>query len=417
MEASTITGLSSSIKNSLIKSEHTSTLSVKPELRVLQVFSILGMGGAETWLVSLLKHFKEVNSELPFQVKFDICLTSGRKGEFDEEVTSLGSKLYYLPYSRRTLLSFIKGFRQLLSNGKYHVIHHHQDYTAGLHFLLGKGYLPPLRIVHVHNPYNVHIANYTTNFLRKQTIAAGKYLVSCLATHIMGTSRQILTEYGFDNPSFSNIRRGSAHCGFDIDRFQGDYNSFHQSICREFNWELSSKIVLFVGRLDTDHNQKNPLFALEVARSCANIDSNIKCLIVGGGREKSTFKQKIKGWGLDNSIRVLGIRSDIPRLMIGADLLLFPSIGEGLGMVAVEAQSAGLRVLASTAVPRECVVIPSLVDFKDLSDGVRSWADTVLNLIYFPRHSSYECLNALKTSPFSIENSALNLLQLYTNKS
>lgn len=85
--------------------------------------------------------------------------------------------------------------------------------------------------------------------------------------------------------------------------------------------------------------------------------------------------------GLDFSIKFLGVQKDVERLMLGSALLLFPSQDEGLGMVAVEAQAAGLRVLASDLVPRECVVMPELVTFRSISDGDSQWAKTVLDLI------------------------------------
>src|SRR5262249_47770674 len=95
-----------------------------------------------------------------------------------------------------------------------------------------------------------------------------------------------------------------------------------------------------------------------------------------------------------------------------SDLLLFPSRGEGLGMVAVEAQAAGVPVLASTAVPRECVVVPDLVHFQDLNVPVENWVDDALRLATRPRNGVHG--NArVAASAFSIENSARALLDLY----
>lgn len=124
------------------------------ELRVLQVFSALGIGGAETWLMALLKYFNANQNKLPFRVRMDVCLTGGRKAVFDAEAEALGAKLFYLHYTRKKLVQFTRDFRRILSNGRYHAIHDHQDYTAGWHFLSGLGLLPPVRIAHVHNPFS-----------------------------------------------------------------------------------------------------------------------------------------------------------------------------------------------------------------------------------------------------------------------
>ncbi|MCX6907905.1 MAG: glycosyltransferase [Verrucomicrobia bacterium] len=385
----------------------------KPECRVIMVFAVLGVGGAETWLIALLRHFKKVEDKLPVRLKIDICLTGGMEGPFDDEATSLGARLFHLPYTRKKLPSFVRGFRKILSCGCYHAIHDHQDYTAGLHFLFGAGLLPPVRIVHVHNPAAT-ITFFSTTFLRRQTLMAGKRLIGGFATHIMGTSRQILTEYGFDELPFRRITKGAEHCGFDTDRYRGDRHNFHRQVCQEFRWPESVKILFFAGRLSSNYNQKNPAFALDVAKACISKNASIRLLMAGGGDKLiNELKAKVEDWGLSGEIRLIGERNDVSRLMLGSDLFLFPSIAEGLGMVAVEAQAAGLPVLASDSVPRECVVLPDLVKFLPLNMGAAGWAEQALQMLAAPHPDMGACNLAVRNSAFSIENSAKKLLEVY----
>src|SRR6185503_2610455 len=79
-------------------------LYAKPELRVLQVFASLGVGGAETWLLSLLKYFRDAQDDLPVKVKFDILLTGGSQAVFDDEAIALGARLFYVPFTRRNTI-------------------------------------------------------------------------------------------------------------------------------------------------------------------------------------------------------------------------------------------------------------------------------------------------------------------------
>ncbi len=384
----------------------------KPECRVLQVFSTLGVGGAEVWLMALLRHYQQVKTDLPVQLKIDILLTGG-PGHFDDEARSLGARLFYLPYSRRNLVRFVPAFRKILAAGKYHAIHDHQDYHAGWHILLGIGHLPPVRAVHVHNPL-IHIEHLASTRLRKAVLNLGKRLVGRYATHILGTSRQLLTEYGFDEKLFASLPKRAAHCGFDVARYLGNHEEMQADVRQEFGWNKSSRIVLFVGRLNSNRNQKNPAFALEVGRICASEDPAVQLLVVGDGEEiRSQLEADVKSWGLENRIRFAGLRSDVPRLMLGADLLLFPSIAEGLGMVAVEAQAAGLRVLASDTTPRECVVIPDAVEFLSLDEGAAQWAAAVKRNLELPLPDRQKWNAAVRCSAFSIENSAATLLNIY----
>ena len=379
---------------------------------MLQVFSTLGVGGAEVWLMALLKHFQKVADDLPVRLKVDVLLTGG-PGEFDDEARALGARLFYVPYSRRKLQRFIPAFRKVLAAGQYHAIHDHQDYAAGMHFFFGLGQLPTVRAVHVHNPA-MNIDYFASSAVRRMVLKTGKTLVGRLATHILGTSRQILTEYGFDDPQFSRLPRQAAHCGFDVSRYQITKANHPAEVRREFGWSDAARVILFVGRLDSNCNQKNPAFALEVAKRCIERDPDIQMLVVGGGDElRRGFEVQARAWGLADRIRFTGIRSDVPRLMLGSDLLLFPSIAEGLGMVAVEAQAAGLKVLASDTTPRECTVVAGAVEFLPLADGASRWAAAVCRILDMPALDKNKCNAAVRASAFSIENSAATLLNIY----
>src|SRR5687767_5962767 len=95
----------------------------KPTLRVLQVFCALGVGGGETWLLSLLKYFRDNEHRLPVRLQIDVLLTSGQRASFDDEVQKLGSELFYIRYSRRNLGQFAANFRSILRHRNYSVIH------------------------------------------------------------------------------------------------------------------------------------------------------------------------------------------------------------------------------------------------------------------------------------------------------
>ncbi len=217
---------------------------------------------------------------------------------------------------------------------------------------------------------------------------------------------------------------GAAHCGFDVTLYDGDYEKAHAELCREFDWNVSAKILLFVGRLEGaefTHNgrrmtHKNPAFALEIAKECIRRDDQIKLLMIGSGEEKrKEFEAQVRGWGVSENVRFAGTRSDVPHLMSGSDLLLFPSLAEGLGMVVVEAQAAGLSVLASDTTPRESVVASQLVHFMSLDLGPVTWSAQALQIMKAGRQSKQQTHEKVKQSAFSIENSAKQLIALYVS--
>src|SRR6185369_8442957 len=143
-------------------------------------------------------------------------------------------------------------------------------------------------------------------------------------------------------------------CGFQLSRFNGDPRRVSADLCTEFNWPPATPILLFAGRLDEslefDHprNHKNSGFAVAVFRDCLSRVPGLKMILAGANEHvRVAFQRRLADLGLSECVRLLGVRHDIDRLMLGSRLLLFPSRAEGLGMVAVEAQAAGLPVVAS----------------------------------------------------------------------
>jgi glycosyltransferase involved in cell wall biosynthesis len=391
-----------------------SRVAIRP--RVLHIVDTLGMGGAETWLMALLRHWDRREGA----PQIDFVATSGNPGIFDEEAKALGATILYVRFGRKTIGSFTSAFRRILAQSNYWAIHDHGDFASGWHFLFSMGVLPPVRVAHVHCP-SIHIsAYYNVSFSRKLSTFAGGKLVNSLATHVCGTSSEVLRMYGFEPGRGANPNVSVLHCGFDVSRFNGPRQEARDSVLREFGWPESARLVLFAGRLDPalefghPQNVKNSWFALNVAKAAVEIAPSVRLLMAGAGdRQREQMNCHIQQWGLTDQLRLIGVREDMPRLMRAADVLLFPSQQEGLGMVAVEAQATGLPVLASTAVPRECIVIPELYSALDLNVAVDSWAAELLRTISLTRPSAAAREAAFRVSPFSIGMSAQTLENLY----
>ena len=382
--------------------------------KVLQIVDSLGMGGAETWLMEVLRLWHASGAG-----RMDFLATSGRRGLFDEEAEGLGARIHYVPYGRRNLPRFARAFRRILREGGYDAVHDHQDYASGWHFALALGTLPKVRVTHVHNPSYQIAMNYGVTLARRMTARIGKLLVARHATHIAGTSRQLIGEYGFDAARFAHIPKAALHCGFDPARFMGERPAARAAMLGEFGWAGDARIALFAGRIDQSsdpaHSQahKNAGFAVDVAIAAARQDGALHLLLAGAPSPAvPLLEARIAEAGMAGRITFAGIRRDLDRLMIGVDVLLFPSRGEGLGMVAVEAQAAGLPVLASDAVPREAVVVPELVRFASLADGAQAWVGELLALAAMPRDAR-AANRAVAESPFSIHHSADALARLY----
>lgn len=383
--------------------------------KILHVIQGFGAGGAETWLLSIVKHLKK-NPE--YGLHFDFLVTGGVPCLFDQEIKEQGCEIFYLKYSYTKLLTFSRKFRDILKENKYDAIHHHQDFISGWHFLLGYGHLPNIRISHLHNPFNF-ITNYITNTTRWISFKFGRILTYALTTKITGTSNAVMDEYGYDKWPYKYKRVQAVYCGFYIEDFIYNYTS-KEKLCKELDWDNNCKIALFVGRLDSAENenmknQKNPEFAFKIAKELVLQTNNWKFLFVGyKGKLGTTMEMEVEKLGLQEKIQFLDFRRDIPDLMSASDILVFPSFWEGLGMVAVEAQANGLQVILSDTIPKEAIVNNELVCVKDLAEGEKVWVQNIIDSSASENHSnrinsSFKVCN----SPFSIHNSIQNLSKIY----
>jgi len=386
------------------------------KIKVLHIIDSFGVGGAEKWLLECVKYLY-LNPHL--NIQFDFLATSGTESVLDREVLLYGSKIYYSKFSKINVFKFSSNLNRILQLNKYDAIHNHQDFVAGIHFLLVFNRLPKIRITHLHNPYNF-ILNYKNSISRSITYSLGKKLMYLFSTKITGTSNFVLNEYGYNKFPYNLKRISPLYCGFDSERFIFNSNS-RNKIRNELSWDADSKIALFVGRIgltdnDLGQNQKNPEFAFSIAKILAMETCNWNFIFVGKkGRLGEFYNNEIVSLGIQNRIKFLDVRQDINDIYSASDVLLFPSFWEGLGMVAVEAQASGLKVVMSDSIPDESIVVNECVTKLNLQKPLKDWVNAIINAELLPFEKRIDQCSMISNSYFSIQNSVINLLKSYQN--
>jgi glycosyltransferase EpsF len=381
--------------------------------KVLHIIGGFGMGGAETWLLQCARYFQQ-HPELGWRM--DFLVTGGERAILDEEVLETGAKIFYLRYSVSSFFSFRRSFTKLITQGGYDVIHDHQDFVSGWHFLSAIGYLHSKRISHLHNPYNF-VHNYVVGFNRWISFKGGRVLMRLLSTDITGTSNLVMDEYGYNKWPYKSIRIAPVYCGFNVQEFVYCKGA-GGNLRFELGWGNDCKIGLFIGRIGLDHldrakNQKNPEFAFELAKKWVLLNDQSKFLFVGlKGVLGESMEKEVHDSDLQNRIKFLGVRKDISSIMSASDFLLFPSYWEGLGMVVVEAQANDLPVIASDTLPREAIVEADLVSLKQLIDPLDEWILLMNEVIRRSRGNNGN--RQVSSSPFSIENSVNRMIKVYS---
>src|SRR5205085_9007286 len=159
-------------------------------------------------------------------------------------------------------------------------------------------------------------------------------------------------------------------------------------------------------------NQKNPEFAFRIAKHLVSNYAGWNFIFVGyKGDTGARMEEETIEKNLDTRIKFLDIRHDIPQIMSAADIFVFPSLWEGLGMVSVEAQCSGLKLIMSDTVPAEAIVCRDLVTIKKIEEGAATWAEAIATTELNNNRIKYA--DEIRRSPFSIENSVKRLIGLY----
>ena len=148
-------------------------------------------------------------------------------------------------------------------------------------------------------------------------------------------------------------------------------------IRNEIRNELHAENKLVIGHIGRFNKQKNHEFLIDIFKALHEKQPNSMLVMVGEGDLKPLIEKKVANLGLSSHVKFLGVRSDISNIMQGMDLFLFPSLFEGLPVVLVEAQAAGLKCIVSDTITKETDVSGRL-EFVSLNQSPEGWADKIL---------------------------------------
>jgi glycosyltransferase EpsF len=375
-------------------------------LRILHVVENLNRGAVENWLVRMLEHADKRGIE----VDWTFYCALGQPGAMDERARSLRSRVVYSPVPIGKKAEFVRALRTELKRGEYDVLHCHHDIVSAVYLLAAWGLPIHRRIVHVHNADEAVL----TPSRLKQRLYREPMRQICLlmADRIVGISnhtldtflagrtrrleRDIVNYYGLDPTPFEHVTANRA--GFR----------------RQWDLPEDSLILLFGGRLVPE---KNPVFTVDVLANLRCIEPRAVAVFVGAGSQGPDVLARARGLGVENSVRVLNWRNDLPEIMSCSDWFILPHPehpAEGFGLAVVEAQLAGLRMLLSRGILDDPLLPTARYSRLALSDDPKVWAKAAMELLHDPVPSRAAALAALMESPMNMDRALKGLLELHT---
>jgi glycosyltransferase EpsF len=168
-----------------------------------------------------------------------------------------------------------------------------------------------------------------------------------------------------------------------------------------------------VGHVGSFRPAKNHKFLLQVFAALLRRIPHARLLLVGGGSGLGAARALAVALGVEHAVRFLGPRPDVPRLLRQMDLLLLPSLYEGMPTVLIEAQATGIPCVVSASVTREADLGLGLLRYLCLTESTETWADQCLHAIDTRRPTDLARLQAVRDSGYDIRQAAARLEGLY----
>lgn len=359
-------------------------------IRILHVVTYMGRGGLETMLMNYYRH---IDRE---KIQFDFLVHRDFKADYDEEIESLGGRIYRIQKLNPFSIKYKKSLKTFLMNHpEYKIIHVHQDCLSSVVLKVAKECNVPVRIAHSHNSDQEKDIKYPIKLFLKKFIA--KYATDLFACG------ETAGNWMFGGAQYSVLNNA-----IDVDSFSYNINS-RISNRTDLNLCEMDFVIGNVGRFNL---QKNHNFLIDIFFTIYKRNNNTKLILVGNGPERSFIESKVKRLGLDNNVIFIDFCNNVSELMQAMDVFIFPSLFEGLGVVAIEAQAAGLPCFISDGVPDEAMITDLAVKIP-LSKTSEQWADIILNKTNYCRRNTY---SEIVAAGYDIVENTKWLQNYYLNK-
>lgn len=330
--------------------------------RVLCLLSCMNAGGAETFLMKLYRHLDRS------QYQMDFCITVNEECFYNEEIRSLGGRLFVIPPKSQNLRGYKEGLRRVIRDNGYRYVLRITSNAAGfLDLKLAKAAGAVRCSARSSNSSDG--AGFATALIHR----VGRLLWGRCVDVKLAPS-ELAGRYTFGDRA---VERGEVQWlrnAVDLDTYRYDAAAA-AAIRREFGIE-NRTVIGHIGRFNT---QKNHPFLIAIFDEIQKRQPDAVLLLVGNGTLEHEIRADIEARGLSDRVIFTGVRADVPQLLSAMDVFVFPSLYEGMPNTVIEAQATGLPCVIADTITKEAAVT-ELVTYRPLTDPA-AWAETALSAI------------------------------------
>lgn len=364
-------------------------------MRILQVIGVMDRGGAETMVMNLYRAMDRSS------IQFDFLVHEQRDGDYDAEIRELGGRFFRVPrFTGFNGPAYRKKCRELFAaHPEWMVVHGHIGSCAPI-------YLSEAKRAGKYTIAHSHAQNYESG-LEGMVFNLIAHPIRHIADYFIGCSREAgLNRFGksvVEGDSFSVLANG-----IDAQRYACDSSS-HELAKEEMGF-VGRPVVCHVGRLIP---VKNHEFLFDVFEIIRRYYPQAVLVLAGRGELECSLKQSVASRGLDDAVCFLGVVDNVPVVLRAADIFVFPSIKEGLGLAAIEAQASGLPTLMSEGVPASALMGGNARRIA-LEAGAEQWAHACLQQLDIAlRSERHDGVKLVRSHGFDVGQTSIWLADFY----
>ena len=332
------------------------------------------------------------------RIQVDLLVNDTSEAESVEQMRQLGANVYFMPVlGLRNAISFVGFIRKFFEEHHYDIVHSHYFQLDTTVFPIAKKLCGCKCISHSHS---TKYSEYFLRGLRNRLLS----LNIGNEADVWAACSNVAGQFLFGNHFVDSPKKLIVRNGIESKRYIFDPEERRQKR-EEFGFADTDVVIGHVGRMAPP---KNPLFLIDIIHELSRIDNRYRLLMVGNGPMEKEIKEKVNHLRIEDKVIFAGVRNDVPKLLNAFDLFVFPSLYEGLGLVAVEAQTNGLNCLISDNVPNEV----DLTGIKrlNLKVGASAWANEIKKMSIERRVEQYK---TVFEAGYDIQSAADSLLDYY----
>lgn len=328
--------------------------------RLLCIVSAMNAGGAETFLMKL---YRRLDKE---KYQMDFCVSDFKKGFYDDEIQTLGGKVYVIPCKSNSITAFKKSLSDIVKKNHYQYVMRIASNAMGFYDLK----------VAKQNGTRRCIARSSNSSDGEKLIIKAAHLVGRLLfsryVDVKLAPSDLAARYTFGKKDYESGNVSILQNAVDLQQYCY-LEQNRKQIRKEFEIEENALVIGHIGRFS---EQKNHAFLIDVFREIQSTCKNARLLLVGTGERIGQIRSRVQKYRLQDQVIFAGVRGDIPKLLSAMDVLLLPSFYEGMPNAVIEAQATGLQCVVADTITRDAN-ITGLVRYLPLGDA-KYWADAAI---------------------------------------